>query len=72
MGIDPVRATQKLKARLGLTIGDLDALELNEAFARPSLAVMCALGLPADAPHVNGAAPSRLATRSACRARESR
>lgn len=30
MGIDPVRATQKLKARLGLTIGDLDALELNE------------------------------------------
>lgn len=53
MGIGPVPAVQKLMARLGLTIGDFDAIELNEAFASQSLAVMRALGLPDEAPHVN-------------------
>ncbi|MFC5440084.1 3-oxoadipyl-CoA thiolase [Rhodanobacter ginsenosidimutans] len=53
MGIGPVAATQKLMARLGLQIGDFDAIELNEAFASQSLAVMRALGLPDDAKHVN-------------------
>ena len=53
MGIGPVAATQKLMARLGLQIGDFDAIELNEAFASQSLAVLRALGLPDDAPHVN-------------------
>src|SRR3546814_17585343 len=40
-------------ARLGLKIGDFDAIELNEAFASQSLAVLRALGLPDDAPQVN-------------------
>jgi 3-oxoadipyl-CoA thiolase len=53
MGIGPVPATKKLMARLGLTIADFDAIELNEAFASQSLAVMRTLGLPDDAPHVN-------------------
>ena len=53
MGIGPVPATQKLMARLGLQIGDFDVIELNEAFASQSLAVLRALGLPDDAPHVN-------------------
>lgn len=53
MGIGPVPATQKLMARLGLTIGDFDAIELNEAFASQSLAVLRALGLPDDGAHVN-------------------
>ena len=53
MGIGPVPATQKLMARLGLQVGDFDAIELNEAFASQSLAVLRALGLPDDAPHVN-------------------
>ncbi|KAK0334231.1 hypothetical protein LTR94_017525 [Friedmanniomyces endolithicus] len=53
MGIGPVPATRKLMARLGLLIGDFDAIELNEAFASQSLAVMRTLGLADDAPHVN-------------------
>jgi 3-oxoadipyl-CoA thiolase len=53
MGIGPLPATQKLMARLGLTIGDFDAIELNEAFASQSLAVLRGLGLPDDAHHVN-------------------
>jgi len=53
MGIGPVPATQKLMARLGLAIGDFDAIELNEAFAAQGLAVLRALGLPDDAPQVN-------------------
>lgn len=53
MGIGPVPATRKLMERLGLAIGDFDAIELNEAFASQSLAVMRELGLPDDAPHVN-------------------
>jgi 3-oxoadipyl-CoA thiolase len=53
MGIGPLPATQKLLARLGLGIGDFDAIELNEAFASQSIAVMRGLGLPDDATHVN-------------------
>ncbi|MBO9380477.1 3-oxoadipyl-CoA thiolase [Sphingomonas histidinilytica] len=53
MGIGPVPATQKLMGRLGFTVGNFDAIELNEAFASQSLAVVRALGLPDDAPHVN-------------------
>ncbi|WP_070155186.1 3-oxoadipyl-CoA thiolase [Sphingobium phenoxybenzoativorans] len=53
MGIGPVPATQKLMARLGLSIADFDAIELNEAFASQSLAVLHALGLSDDAAHVN-------------------
>src|SRR3546814_837756 len=53
MGIGPVPATRKLMARLGLKIEDFDAIELNEAFASQSLAVLRALGLPDDPPPVN-------------------
>jgi 3-oxoadipyl-CoA thiolase len=53
MGIGPAPATQKLMARLGLTIGDFDVIELNEAFAAQGLAVLRMLGLPDMAEHVN-------------------
>lgn len=53
MGIGPLPATQKLLARIGMTIGDFDAIELNEAFASQGIAVMRGLGLPDDAQHVN-------------------
>ena len=53
MGIGPAPASEKLMLRLGLTIGDIDVVELNEAFAAQGLAVMRMLGLPDDAPHVN-------------------
>lgn len=53
MGIGPAPATKKLLARLGWTIGDLDAIELNEAFAAQALPVLRELGLPDDAAHVN-------------------
>lgn len=53
MGIGPAPASEKLLARLGLTINDIDLIELNEAFAAQGLAVMRQLGLPDDADHVN-------------------
>ena len=53
MGIGPAPAVQKLLARLGLSIGDIDIIELNEAFASQGIAVMRQLGLPDDAAHVN-------------------
>jgi 3-oxoadipyl-CoA thiolase len=53
MGIGPVPSTQKLMARIGLRIGDFDAIELNEAFASQALACLRQLGLPDDAEHVN-------------------
>jgi 3-oxoadipyl-CoA thiolase len=53
MGIGPAPATEKLLARLGLTIADIDVIELNEAFAAQGLAVTRRLGLPDDAAHVN-------------------
>ncbi len=53
MGIGPVPATRKLLERTGLNIQQMDVIELNEAFASQSLAVLRQLGLPDDAEHVN-------------------
>lgn len=53
MGVGPVPAVQKLLAHAKLTIGDIDVIELNEAFAAQSLAVLRLLGLADDAEHVN-------------------
>ena len=53
MGIGPVPATRKLLDRQGLGLADLDVIELNEAFAAQSVAVLRELGLPEDAEHVN-------------------
>ena len=53
MGFGPAPAVQKLLARLGLRIGDIDVIELNEAFASQGLAVTRALGLADDAEQVN-------------------
>jgi 3-oxoadipyl-CoA thiolase len=53
MGIGPAPASEKLLARLGLKIGRMDVIELNEAFAAQGLAVTRQLGLPDDAEHVN-------------------
>ena len=49
----PVPATRKVLALAGLAIGQMDTIELNEAFASQSLAVLRELGLPDDAAHVN-------------------
>lgn len=77
MGFGPAPATHKLLERLGLKIGDIDVIELNEAFAAQALAVTRDLGLPDDAEHVNpnggaialghplGASGARLATTAA-------
>lgn len=74
MGMGPVPATRKALAKAGMTIGQMDVIELNEAFAAQALAVLRELGLPDDAPHVNpnggaisighplGASGARLAT----------
>lgn len=53
MGIGPAPASKKLLARLGIGIGDVDVIELNEAFASQGIAVLRELGLPIDADHVN-------------------
>jgi len=53
MGTGPVPATEKLLARLGLTVAELDLVELNEAFAAQGLAVLRQLGLPDDGERVN-------------------
>ncbi|WP_353091947.1 3-oxoadipyl-CoA thiolase [Methylibium sp.] len=53
MGIGPAPASEKLMHRLGLAIGEFQAIELNEAFAAQGLAVLRRLGLPDDAEHVN-------------------
>jgi 3-oxoadipyl-CoA thiolase len=53
MGIGPAPASEKLLARHGLSIGQVDCIELNEAFAAQALAVTRRLGLPDDAAHVN-------------------
>jgi 3-oxoadipyl-CoA thiolase len=53
MGIGPAPASQKLLKRLGLTIADMDVVEINEAFAAQALPVLRQLGLPDDAGHVN-------------------
>jgi 3-oxoadipyl-CoA thiolase len=53
MGYGPVPATRKLLAQTGLEIEDFDVVELNEAFAAQSLAVLRDFGLSEDAKHVN-------------------
>lgn len=53
MGMGPVPATRKVLASAGLAISKMDVIELNEAFAAQSLAVLRALGLPDDAEFVN-------------------
>ena len=53
MGIGPAPATRKLCARLRWAIGEVDVIELNEAFASQALATLRQLGLPDDAVHVN-------------------
>ena len=74
MGMGPAPATQKVLALTGLSLKDLDVIELNEAFAAQGLAVLRALGLPDDDERVNawggaialghplGASGARLAT----------
>ena len=56
MGIGPVFAIPKVLSRLGLTIGDIDLWELNEAFAVQVLYCRDKLGIPADRLNVNGGA----------------
>ncbi|MGP9804978.1 3-oxoadipyl-CoA thiolase [Paracoccus sp. NSM] len=53
MGFGPAPAVRKVLARAGLTLDQMDVVELNEAFAAQALAVLRDLGLPDDAPHVN-------------------
>lgn len=77
MGFGPAPATHKLLERLGLKIGDIEVIELNEAFAAQALAVTRDLGVADDAEHVNpnggaialghplGASGARLATTAA-------
>ncbi|KQP04990.1 3-oxoadipyl-CoA thiolase [Pseudorhodoferax sp. Leaf265] len=74
MGIGPAPATQKVLAQTGLTLAQLDVIELNEAFAAQGIAVLRMLGLPDDDERVNawggaialghplGASGARLAT----------
>lgn len=53
MGIGPVPATAKALARAGVGLDDIDLIELNEAFAAQSLAVLAEWGLDADDPRLN-------------------
>lgn len=53
IGIGPVPARRKLCARLGVKLTDFDVIELNEAFASQSIAVLRQLGIAEDAEHVN-------------------
>ncbi len=53
MGMGPVPATRKVLAKTGMSLSQMDVIELNEAFAAQALAVLRELGLPDDAAHVN-------------------
>jgi 3-oxoadipyl-CoA thiolase len=53
MGVGPIPAVEKLLTKLRLTISDFDTIEINEAFASQSLAVLRHFGIADDAPHVN-------------------
>jgi len=53
MGIGPASAVRKLLAQTGLTLAQMDVIEVNEAFAAQALAVLRNLGLADDAAHVN-------------------
>jgi acetyl-CoA acyltransferase len=56
MGIGPVKAVPKVLKQAGLSINDIGLIELNEAFASQSLAVIRELGLNPDIVNVNGGA----------------
>ena len=56
MGIGPVSSTQKALAQCGLTIDDIDLIELNEAFAAQALSVIKESGMDIDKVNVNGGA----------------
>jgi acetyl-CoA acyltransferase len=56
MGIGPVKAVPKVLKQVGLTLDDIDLIELNEAFAAQSLAVARELGLDQEKMNVNGGA----------------
>jgi acetyl-CoA acetyltransferase family protein len=56
MGLGPIPATRKALERAGLNVGDLDLIELNEAFASQSIVVMRELGLDPEKVNVNGGA----------------
>ena len=53
MGVGPAPAVRKVLARAGMTLDQMDVIELNEAFAAQALAVTRDLGLADDAAHVN-------------------
>jgi acetyl-CoA acyltransferase len=53
MGLGPAPAIEKVLALTGLSLHEIDIIELNEAFAAQALAVLRLLGLPDDAAHVN-------------------
>jgi acetyl-CoA acyltransferase len=53
MGIGPAPASRKLFAKTNLSVGQMQVIELNEAFASQALAVLRELGVPDDAAHVN-------------------
>jgi acetyl-CoA acetyltransferase family protein len=53
MGVGPAPAVRKVLDRVGMTLDQMDVIELNEAFAAQALAVLRDLGLPDDAAHVN-------------------
>ena len=53
MGMGPAPASRKVLAKANTTIGQMDVIELNEAFASQALAVLRELGVPDDAAHVN-------------------
>jgi acetyl-CoA acyltransferase len=53
MGMGPAPASRKLFAKTNLTVGQMNVIELNEAFASQALAVLRELGVPDDAAHVN-------------------
>ena len=53
MGIGMERTTHKLSAQLHMGVGDIDIIELNEAFAAQTIAVLRNLGLPEDGEHIN-------------------
>jgi acetyl-CoA acyltransferase len=56
MGVGPLKAVPKVLERTGMTVGDLDLIEFNEAFAAQVLAVMRDLGMPEEKTNVNGGA----------------
>jgi acetyl-CoA acetyltransferase len=56
MGLGPVPATRKALSRAGLTVADLDLIELNEAFAVQAIACIRELGLPEERVNIYGGA----------------